>query len=168
MVGGGGWGARACGIRGRCSPVHVCCSGRHSGTVDVQRLAVLLRSMEHAEVHTFFQRLPGCIMHTHTDTHTEETHDQRVIHVHPDCVMTLWKQRPAGKRLLNKVNMDLHVSVYISKYGVTVQGLGNALTRFTWHANVQNTQQLQQMPFLDHEYPHVTHSAAILLSFMTF
>lgn len=32
----------------------VCCI-RHSGTVDVQRLAVLRRSMQHAEAHTFFQ-----------------------------------------------------------------------------------------------------------------
>lgn len=56
--------------------VVVCCSIRHSGTVDVQRLAVLLRSMEHAEEHIFIQHGRGVVMGT--DTRLERTHDQRV------------------------------------------------------------------------------------------
>ena len=64
------------GIRGRCNAVLVCCSIRHSGTVDVQRLAVLLWSMEHAEAHIFFQCGWGVVMGT--DTRLEQTHDQRV------------------------------------------------------------------------------------------
>lgn len=80
-VGGG------CGIWGCCTTVLVCCSVRYSGTVDVQRLAVLLWSMEHAEVHTFFQCGLGVVMRTHT--RLEQTHDQRAIHVHSDYAMTL-------------------------------------------------------------------------------
>lgn len=39
--------------------VLVCFSIRCSGTVDVQRLALLLWSMEHAEVHTFIHCFGG-------------------------------------------------------------------------------------------------------------
>lgn len=62
---------RGSGMRGHCSAVLVCCSTRHSGTVDVQRLAVLPWSMEHAEAHTFFQWSWGVVMGTRmlrTDT----------------------------------------------------------------------------------------------------
>lgn len=51
-------------MRGCCSTDLVCCSVWCSGTVDVQRLAVLLRSMERAEVHTFFQCNWGVVMGT--------------------------------------------------------------------------------------------------------
>lgn len=43
------------GVWGRFPTALGCCSTRRSGTVDVQRLAVLLWSMKHAEAHTFFQ-----------------------------------------------------------------------------------------------------------------
>lgn len=71
MLGDGG----GSGIRGRCTTVLVCCSIRRSGTVDVQRLAVLLWSMEHAEVHTFFQGGWGVVTGTHT--RLEQAHDLR-------------------------------------------------------------------------------------------
>lgn len=64
----GGGGLRG-GYVGRCTTVLVCCSVRPSGTVDVQRLAVLLQSMQHAEVHTFFQRGLGVV--TGTDNMTK-------------------------------------------------------------------------------------------------
>lgn len=57
MMGGEGWWCGhggGSGIRGHCSTVLVCCSISHSGTVDVQMLAVLLWSMEYAEVPSFF------------------------------------------------------------------------------------------------------------------
>lgn len=41
----------------------------------MQRLAVLLWSMEHAEAHNFFQRGWGVVMGTHT--RLEQTHDQK-------------------------------------------------------------------------------------------
>lgn len=71
LGGEGGGGGRRTWVR--CSSVHVCCSGCYSGTVDVQRLAVLLRSMEHAEVH-FLSPSPGvhrARTHALTRTHTQ-------------------------------------------------------------------------------------------------
>ena len=62
-----GWG-RVLGCKAAAPTVPVCCSVRHSGTVDVQRLAVLPWSMEHAEAHTFFQGGRGVAMGTHGHT----------------------------------------------------------------------------------------------------
>lgn len=59
----GGWGLW---VWGRSTTVLVCFSIRGSGTVDVQRLAVLLWSKEHAEVHTFIHDDVGVATRTHT------------------------------------------------------------------------------------------------------
>lgn len=62
----------------------------------MQRLAVLLWSMEHAEVH-FLSAMPS-VHHapTHTRTHSRpRTHTEQGTHDHtcnPYSVMTLWKQ----------------------------------------------------------------------------
>lgn len=117
---GQGWrvlgGDRGCGgIAGHeicCSSVHVCCSGCYSGTVDVQRLAVLLRSMEHAEVHflSAFASVHRARTHSRARTHTGQgTHDHMFI---PNCVMMRWKQPELDN---HTTHMYLDDPVYIHK-----------------------------------------------------
>lgn len=77
-IGGWVWWVWCCG-----TTVLVCFSIRGSGTVDVQRLAVLLWSMEHAEAHTFIHSGVGVATRTHT-CWEKKRHDRRSLHVHWD------------------------------------------------------------------------------------